>query len=516
MPYTPVAEQQINNQKAIKKRLGELEKVMADNRIYHFNGEFWKPNPQQSKLLEAWKNPLYKTFSASGSNQFGKTTIGLIISICVMAGEWLWSGEKIEFPHNEPRIITYCGQGWETHIQKVVEPDLIRLWPKCRAVETHKNNQGIQSHWIDKKTKSELFIMSNNQDSTAFEGDKVDLRVWDEPPKRANRVAGGRGLMARNGRELFVATNLSEAWFVREVIKARLKNGSPDPTVFNIRGNIWGNVSKCKCGEMILRETVVDGKNIGECPKCGKVTDYEKYGLTVEGVERYKSTLSANEIDVRLEGGDYTQQTLVFPKFDRDTHTKTPFKIPLDWIVDFSIDFHPNKPWAIVALATARNNFKYVCKEFELRGGPKFVGEEIERYVRTNNIRVGRVTIDPLAKGDKNADEEALTVYDKLSTALSSFGISLDVASKDKSNGIQMVNDLLWTENEMPGLFFFNDCPKTIQQTEDLMFDVESLKETAMKVEDDYTECLYRLALLDTQWFAERTYNVQEQRSVML
>ena len=194
---------------AAKKKLAELEKVMADNRIYHFDGSFWKPNLQQQRLLDAWDNQHYKTFTFSGSNQKGKTTIGLIISICTLVGEWLWSGKKMQFPHSEPRIVTYTGQGWETHIQKVVEPDLIKLWPKCRAVETHKNNQGIQAHWVDKATKSELFIMSNNQESTAFEGDKVDLRVWDEPPKRENRVAGGRGLMARNGRELFVATNLN-------------------------------------------------------------------------------------------------------------------------------------------------------------------------------------------------------------------------------------------------------------------------------------------------------------------
>jgi hypothetical protein len=208
--------------------------------------------------------------------------------------------------------------------------------------------------------------------------------------------------------------------------------------------------------------------------------------------------------------------SLVYEKFNRDVHVKKPFKIPLDWIVDFSCDFHPSKPWAVVALATAKNNFKYVCKEFELRGGPKFIGEEIIRYVKDGNLRVGRATIDPLARGDANADEDARTVYDKLSEVLAAHGINLEVASKDKSNGISMVNDLLWTENEMPGMFFFEDCVKTIQQVEDLMYDPETLKDTALKVDDDFTECLYRLALLNTQWFPETNYNMSEQRNVML
>jgi hypothetical protein len=92
----------------------------------------------------------------------------------------------------------------------------------------------------------------------------------------------------------------------------------------------------------------------------------------------------------------------------------------------------------------------------------------------------------------------------------------LDVASKDKDNGISLVNNLLWTENEMPGIYFFEDCVKTIQQVEDLMYDPESLKPTALKIEDDFTECLYRLALLNTQWFSEVNFSVSEQRSMML
>ena len=68
----------------------------------------------------------------------------------------------------------------------------------------------------------------------------------------------------------------------------------------------------------------------------------------------------------------------------------------------------------------------------------------------------------------------------------------------------------------MPGLFFFEDCVKTIQQVEDLMYDAESLKPTAMKVEDDFTECLYRLILLDTQWYPETVYDVKQQKNVLL
>jgi hypothetical protein len=445
---------------------------------------FMPPNPKQAELLAGWLDPTKKVFTFTGGNRGGKTTILVIIALSVMFGRWLWNDTPIQFPYKKYRYrkVRIVGQSWE-QIKTVLIPKLQEWWPKNRPLETKKNNQGVDSMWRDLTTGSKLEILSNSQDSSFMEGEDNDLDCYDEPPDRDNRIACARGLIDRGGRELFSATLIKQAWIHKEVIKARLPDGRPDTTIFNVT---------CKTRD-----------NLG-------------YGLSEGDIQQFSKTLKPKELEARIEGKPDYMSSLVYEKFSRDIHVKSPFKIPLDWIVDFSIDFHPSKPWAVVAMATARNGFKYVCKEFELRGGPKFVGEEIERYIRTNNIRVGKATIDPLAKGDGNADEDARTVYDKLSDVLSSFGISLEVASKDKSNGIQMVNDLLWTENEMPGLFFFDDCVKTIQQVEDLMYDPETLKDTALKVDDDFTECLYRLALLDTQWFSEHTYDLTNQRNVIL
>ena len=178
-----------------------------------------------------------------------------------------------------------------------------------------------------------------------------------------------------------------------------------------------------------------------------------------------------------------------------------------------NIDFHPSKPWAVVFMATARNNFKYVINEIHSHGNPKFIAEEIVRYVQEKKLRVGIVQIDPLAKGDRNNDN---TVYEIVAEVLGSHGLTLDVASKDKDNGIALVNNLLWTENEMPGLYFCENCVQTIRQTEDLMYDPDSLKPTAVKVDDDFTECLYRLALIDTQWYPPVAYDASAQPNVML
>lgn len=440
---------------------------------------FTPPNPKQQELLLGLNLRDKKVFSFTGGNRLGKTTIGIITAICVVAGKWLWNDQDIPFMHTRPRRIRYIGQGWETHVKTVVLPALKRWWPQSRPVVTKKNNQGIDAVWTDSLTGSTIEILSTSQASDVFEGWDGDLVVYDEPPPRDIRVACARGLIDRNGRELIVATLLKEAWVHREIMKRRNDDGTPDLSVYNVQGEIYDNVG---------------------------------FGLTMEGVNQFAKSLTSDEKQARLLGKPSYLSTLVYPRFNRDVHVRPAFSIPLDWIIDFNVDFHPSKPWAIVFMATARNGFKYVCHEIEMRGNPKAVAEEIIRYLDNTKARVGRGQIDPLSKSDTNNDN---TVFAIMQNVLSAYNITFEVASKDKDNGIAMVNNLLWTENEMPGLYFFDNCGKTIQQVEDLMYDPESLKPTALKVEDDFAECLYRLALIGTEWYAENSI-IRDGRSFIL
>lgn len=473
MSYISKAEQEEAKAKQILEKIASINNFLKDNRIYGFNRkrdatypEVREPNPLQERLLNAWDNPRYKVFTYTGANRIGKTTIGTIIAFATMFGEWPWSGRKFRFIHTKPRRVLYVGQGWETHIKLVLMPKFNEWWPKNRALSTKKNNQGVDAVWVDERTKSNLTVMSNNQDSKEFEGGDYDLIIYDEPPKRDIRVACSRGLIDRQGKELFCMTLLSEAWVKREVISARLPDGSPDPTIFNINGEIDSNVG---------------------------------YGLTQEGVDQFVKTLKPHEVEARIKGKPSFMSNLVCPEFDVSKHVKDRFKVPLDWLVDINIDFHPSKPWAIQFMATARNNIKYIVEEIEEKGNPKYIGEQIVRKIKEGNYRVNNpVQIDPLSKGDSNNDE---TVFKILSDTLAAYGYSLDVASKDKDNGIALLNNLIWTENEMPGLYFFRDCVKSIEQIENWMYDKDTLKPE--KKEDDFCEVTYRNCLKNTQWYEE-------------
>ncbi len=219
--------------KAIEaKELEILQKMYAyreANRIEFFT----KPNPLQAQLLAAWDNPLYKVFTFTGANRIGKTTIGTIIAFSVLFGHRPWDKKKLHFPHDKPRKIRYIGQDWEKQISKVLILEMEKWWPANRPVVKKKNNQGIEATWTDTLTGGTVEIMSNGQESDLHEGWSGDLIIYDEPPKRAIRVANARGLIDRNGRELFCMTLLKEAWVDREVIKAVDGNGMPDKTVFN-------------------------------------------------------------------------------------------------------------------------------------------------------------------------------------------------------------------------------------------------------------------------------------------
>lgn len=465
-------------------KIAQINSFLEQNRIYGFNRgkregypELREANPLQQRLLEAWDNPKFKVFTYTGGNRIGKTTIGAIVGESTVLGEWPWSGRKLSFPHREPRKVRYIGQAWESHIKAVIEPALKYWWPKSRPVTTRKNNQGVEYLW--KANGGSIEILSNVQESDVFEGWEGDLVIYDEPPKRNVRIAAARGLIDRQGRELFCMTLLKEAWINREVINATRPNGEPDMSVFNITGDIYSNVG---------------------------------YGITKEGIEQFAKTLTEEERQARIYGKPSYLSSLVFPRFNRHKHVVERFKIPLDALIDIQIDFHPTKKWAVVFIATLKNNFKYVCEEIWDRGNPKFIAEEIIRKVRERNYeRINSIEIDPLAKGGEGND---IDVYRIMSEVLASRNLPLGTASKDKEVGISLVNNLLWSENDMPSLFFFKDCVKTIEQVENLLYDPESLKPE--KKDDDFTECLYRIALKDTQWYPEKYVSIQAQPTVMV
>jgi len=450
--------------------------------------------------------PKYHNYYTGGliNHNSAKTTTWVWLAIATMFGYYPWdSSIKLKFPHKQPRKIRVVGQDWGVHIKTVVVPALEEWWPKSRKVEKKKNNEGIDYFWKDVKTGSTLEIMSNGQRADLFEGWNGDLVIDDEPSSREIRVACARGLVDRSGREYFGMTLLKEAWVQKEVVRATNEDGTPDTSVFGVNADILNNVSVCnECGDYIDRFEDRDTGTVGICPKCGEVTNYKRFGLTMDGVRQFEKTLSPDEREARLRGKPSYLSSLIW-NIDRRIHIKPRFKngIPLDWIIDVLIDFHPSKPWAISFYATEPRGFHWQVAEIWDHGNSKAMAERILKVLIDNSLRVGGIWIDPLAKGDVNSGYTDETVFQIMSDVFASHDIYLQVASKDKDNGIKLVEEMLMSENEMPSLFFFSDLKKSIEQIENYVIDPKTLKPS--KVEDDFCENLYRYALINRQWEEE-------------
>ena len=418
---------------------------------------FTRPNPPQKALIEAFENPLYKVLVFTGGNRVGKTTIGAILAISTTVGYFPWSEKKLIFSHKLPRKVRYIGQDWERHVAQVVVPALKKWYPHNRECYIKKNMVGVEAFWRDIQTGSTLEIMSNKQESELHEGWDGDLIVYDEPPKRSIRVANARGLVDRNGRELFCMTLLKEGWVDREIIRIK------DDATFTVHGDIYTNVG---------------------------------YGLTIEGIKQFEKTLTDDEKDARLLGIPSYLSGLVYGMFKHNIHIIERRDIPSDWIIDVAIDIHPRERQAVLFIATSPQDIQYAVYEIWQHGTPEEIAKLVVDFLVDR--RVGTIQIDPLSKGDKN---NINTVYDRFNTILTMYNYTLQTASKDKSAGILKVKERLKSKNNEASLFIFNDLKRTIFEFEGYLWDEDTQK--PQDKDDHMMENLYRIMLMDTKWYED-------------
>jgi hypothetical protein len=470
-----------------QRQLAELQlrkgiaKYQQDNKLEFFkpppkgwvpdvNKTAWYHNPHQAKLFKAWMNPVYKIFALTGGNRTGKTHTAVAVVISCLHGYWIW--DEFKTPINQvPFKVMMIGQKWEDHIAKTLIPKLKDLWPKRYSVKTKKNNQGVEHEWI-LPNGSVLHIMSNRQEVDSYEGGDYDLIVPDEPCKEDIWDAATRGLIDRGGKALITATLLKEPWMDRNIIKARLDDGRPDPTVFSVYA---------------------------------KMTDNIGYGITQENVDEYKHRYRNKPelLKARVEGIPSYMAGLVWNLIRNqpsgEGHLKDRFKrgIPIDWMIDIGIDVHPKEPQAALFLATSPKGYKYVVEEIFENMSAKQLAQEIVKLVRLKNYRVNKIIIDPFAKADENSpDGSMFTIIDN---EFAKFGLGpIYPGSKDQKSGIDLVKGWLMTENEEPALFFFNDLVRTIWEIEGWMWKPETGK--PVDKDDHMCENLRRLIQLDTVW----------------
>ena len=488
----------------IEKATVRLQEYKEQNRLEDFH-----PNPPQMDFLINYLNPVFRTFTYTGGNRRGKTTIVTIKTLAELFGyfpfvwesinndgdvimKWedvyrkikQWEGQTFRiikdeegrplihliFNHNHPRNIKTIGQGWEDHIYEVIVPSLHSWWPASREKDVRKNILGIQVFWTDKKTGSTLRIMSNDQPEKKHEGGFYDSINYDEPCRREIYVANARGLVDRDGKECFAMTLLKhEAWIYRDVINRRNEDGTPDRQVYNNYGGMQDNVG---------------------------------FGITdSKFIDTFSKKLTKEERSARIDGRPSFMSGLVFGAFERNKHLIQRYKIPLDWIVDIAIDFHPRTEQAVLFLATSDSGMKYVVDEIWEHGNIEDIGNEIISRIKRRQYRIGNIIIDPSTKGQGINVSIEHSVYERWSDYFYKFGYQLDTGSKRREDGIILCKELLWTRNSQTGVLIFDDLRRFVWEIESWMYDEQTQR--PIDKDDHMMENFGRLCLLDTKYTPE-------------
>lgn len=473
-------------QKSLIKQQKEYEKK---NKLLFFNDPDkgylgkngkWESNPIQKKYFQALRDPQYKIYGLVGANRISKTFSSTGVTVLTAlrgcfpwedpneVGTWFWNSRNWE-PPIKMRIV---GQDWEKHVKTVIISTIKELWPHSWGFQSRKNGQGVEATWTH-PSGSTIEILSNSSESELFEGWNGHIIIYDEPPKRQNRIACARGLVDFQGIEIFAMTLLKEAWIDQEVVNGVDENGQLDKSTIFFKGDIQDNVG---------------------------------FGITQEGVDQFAKTLTEDERSARLRGVPSYKSGIIL-NIDRNKHVKDRFKIPSSWVVDIGIDIGNQKAHDILYLATSPQGFKYVCFEETVPGSGENIAESIIQKIHRYNLRINRVICDPLAKGDSAGEGKDHTRWAKIDTYLNRHDMCLEMGAKHKNDGIAIINDLLMTVNKEPMLFFFRDLGKTVKQCLNWMYDKEG---KPSKKDDDMCENLYRLALLETEWeepYVEEYYN---------
>jgi hypothetical protein len=475
---TPVFDFSHLTPEQIDARLEELRIGMAedDAKLAAFREgnkiEFIKPiEPYQTRILE-YLHAGKKIISLVGANGIGKTHLGAMIVGSACLGIQPWDLKPTVWGKRPVKCRIICSD-WEKHAATVIVPKLKELLP-AGTYTTSKNNVGVESKW-DFGNKSSVELITNKQATSDHEGWEGDLIWADEPFDRDKFVANLRGLRRppeKGGMGVFLITMtaVSQAWILDDII---LNN---DPAYASVT----------------------------EIPQDANPHLGEEYKRI------FRASLKEDEKIARIDGGWLNLFGLILKGFKADVHLIKPFLIPTDWPVVAMIDFHLGTPQAIGYYATDPVGITYVIhEEWESIGGEE-VADLIIRHKKSDSWRIEDAFIDPLSKGDtqyvKNRFGDVPDSFSIIRDRLDPHGITLSVATKDKSSGILNVEKMLVGPNGRPTLFFFADLPGNVGkiQKEGHVWEIQRwVYDDNGKPKDEndhFMENLYRMTLTGVKW----------------
>lgn len=189
-------------------------------------------------------------------------------------------------------------------------------------------------------------------------------------------------------------------------------------------------------------------------------------------IEAMISEYTEEDKQARVYGKFQHLTGLVFKTFTRKVHMKKPFlPKPADFMVMELLDPHPRNPDAVQWVAIDPKGRKFVIDElFEKFSSVEEMAYKIKQ--KGSQYRIVRRKADPSAWTPASSDRSDVT----LASRLAELGLFYTQASKQRTMGIQLIQDALFYQaNEVNGqleyqqepmLYVFESCPRTIWEFE--------------------------------------------------
>lgn len=506
-----------------------ISKFKASNLTF-----FWKPYPWQERLLKEVHEK--NTIAAISSNKIGKTAVTINILISWLLGYEPWRPVKKDDPNvfevsgqyyhksslgiNPPVNLMLTGEDWKAHIGRSLIPEF-KKWMPTGWFTSKRNEQGVE-YYFEINNKSTVTVMSYSQDDDLFESFRIQGVLMDEPPPKSKYTAMSRGLLLDNGKTLLSLTPLKEAWILDDIVLSGRKDIG---IVDNLK--ITDNPELYRSDLVVLKEMGLNKSQRQEFfdlllyenvekqkPVIDKGRSAEKYldeivssdkagDISKLKILKFIKDIDPSDVPPRVFGQFKSLVGRVLKEFDESIHVIQSFDIPTDWPVVAMIDFHLSTPQAVSYWTVNRQDVHFCIAETWKNISGDEVADDIIRKKNRHSFNIVDVYIDPLSKGDlsylKNRmGSDLKDTFSIISEKLSSHGITLHVASKDKDSGIKNLQSMLRGVNGMPTLYVFDTCERFIYEVKRWTFD--EYGKPAKDVSDHFMENAYRYSLVGNSY----------------
>jgi hypothetical protein len=364
-------------------------------------------------------------------------------------------------------------------------------------------------------------LMSYTQEDDLFESFRAQGAWEDEPPPKAKHTALSRGLLLDNGKTLMTLTPLKEPWVLDEIVLSGRKDVgvvdglkiTDNPELLEsdtdtLKDLGLNDLQIAKFMDLLLYEDKVKEKPVSDKGYSAerfleKIVPEDRHNdIAKLKILKFIKDIDPDDVPPRVFGQFKALVGRVLKKFDENVHKIKTFEVPTNWPVVAMIDFHLSTPQAISYWAVNPQNIDFLIAETWKNLDADGIADDIIRKMRFHGWKIEDAYIDPLSKGDTSyirnrIGSDVRDTYSILSDRLAEEGITLQVASKDKTSGIKNIESKLSGPSGMPTVYLVEDCERHFFEINRWIYDDKGLP---AKENDHFMENWYRFTLTGTKF----------------